>query len=332
MDKFLYTSSGALQYPFADGYTDGTVNGYHYYIRDHQGNNRVVAKSDGTIEQTTHYYPYGGILSQSTNQGVQKYKYNGKEFDTMHGLNMYDYGARQQDPETGLFTSMDPLCEKYYNISPYAYCAGNPIRYVDPDGKQLFLPTGPMIDLLFAGNHNVKTAVFYCIHNDAARAIGTPQVQGTISNTASNFEINIAKGVGLHWTSPGDQGNAIRHTLWQSIITHEYGEDIAMQAGECHEDTKYTSSTKTQFRNIEDADTYIDKKNNEIGRDIGKNNPNADRKTLAKKVMERYYKNGLYVATEQNGIYIPTLQKITKEQYERAIQIIDKKNMYGLNK
>ncbi len=82
----------------------------------------------------THYYPYGGILSQSTNQGVQKYKYNGKEFDTMHGLNMYDYGARQQDPATGMFTSMDSLCEKYYNISPYSYCAGNPIRYVDPTG------------------------------------------------------------------------------------------------------------------------------------------------------------------------------------------------------
>ena len=99
---------------------------FNYYIRDHQGNNRVVAKYDGTIEQTTHYYPYGGILSQSTNQGFQKFKYNGKEFDRMHGLDWYDYVARQQDPATGLFTSMDPLCEKYYNISPYVYCASNP--------------------------------------------------------------------------------------------------------------------------------------------------------------------------------------------------------------
>ena len=106
MGNFIYTRDG-LRYNFADGYTDGTTNGYHYYIRDHQGNNRVVAKYDGTIEQTTHYYPYGGILSQSTNQGVQKYKYNGKELDTMHGLNMYDYGARQQDPAVGMFTSME---------------------------------------------------------------------------------------------------------------------------------------------------------------------------------------------------------------------------------
>ena len=51
--------------------------------------------------QTTHYYPYGGILSQSTNQGIQKFKYNGKEFDRMHGLDVYDFGARQQDPTVG---------------------------------------------------------------------------------------------------------------------------------------------------------------------------------------------------------------------------------------
>ena len=138
-DDYVYDTHGQ-KYHFADGYTEGNGASYfHYYIRDHQGNNRVVANNQGTIEQTTHYYPYGGILSQSTNQGVQKFKYNGKEFDRMHGLDVYDFGARQQDPETGLFTSMDPLCEKYYNISPYMYCAGNPIRYVDPDGRKVYV-------------------------------------------------------------------------------------------------------------------------------------------------------------------------------------------------
>ena len=89
------------------------------------------------MTQTTHYYPYGGTLTHSTNQGVQKYKYNGKEFDRTHGLDWYDYCARQYDPASGRFMSMDPLCEKYYNISPYSYCAGNPIRYVDPDGRRI---------------------------------------------------------------------------------------------------------------------------------------------------------------------------------------------------
>jgi len=59
-----------------------------------------------------------------------------RHIDRMHGLDWYDYSARQYDAALGQFTSMDPLCEKYYHISPYAYCAGNPVKYVDPDGCQ----------------------------------------------------------------------------------------------------------------------------------------------------------------------------------------------------
>ena len=61
-------------------------------------------------------------------------KVNGKEFDGMHGLNTYDYSARQYNPVTGRWDRMDPLSEKYYSISPYAYCMNNPVRFVDPNG------------------------------------------------------------------------------------------------------------------------------------------------------------------------------------------------------
>ncbi|MDD7303662.1 MAG: DUF2778 domain-containing protein [Prevotellaceae bacterium] len=65
------------------------------------------------------------------------HKYNGKELETRNGLNLYDSGARLYDPLTGLFTSIDPLREKYYHVSPYAYCMGNPVKYVDPDGREV---------------------------------------------------------------------------------------------------------------------------------------------------------------------------------------------------
>jgi RHS repeat-associated protein len=109
---------------------------YHYYCRDHLGNNRVVVSEDGEIEQVTHYYPYGGLFGDvNTEPGLQPYKFGGKEFQHTHGLDLYDFHARQYDPAIGLFTSMDPLCEKYYHISPYAYCMGNPVNAIDPDGK-----------------------------------------------------------------------------------------------------------------------------------------------------------------------------------------------------
>ncbi len=53
----------------------------------------------------------------------------------MHGLDTYDYGARQYNPVLARWDRIDPLSEKYYNVSPYAYCANNPVRYIDPDGR-----------------------------------------------------------------------------------------------------------------------------------------------------------------------------------------------------
>lgn len=54
----------------------------------------------------------------------------------MHGLNTYDYGARQYHSLVGRWDRMDPLCEKYYSVSPYAYCLNNPIAYIDSEGKE----------------------------------------------------------------------------------------------------------------------------------------------------------------------------------------------------
>ena len=54
----------------------------------------------------------------------------------MHGYDCYDYGARHSYTALGRFTTIDPLAEKYYGISPYVLCGGNPVRYVDPDGME----------------------------------------------------------------------------------------------------------------------------------------------------------------------------------------------------
>lgn len=116
---------------------ENTTPQYHYYLKDHLGNNRVVVNIDGTVEQVNHYYPFGGLFGESTGGSVQWYKYNGKEFDRTNGLDWYDYGARHMAPDVGRFTSIDPLAEKYYSISPYVYCKNNPVKHFDPDGREV---------------------------------------------------------------------------------------------------------------------------------------------------------------------------------------------------
>ena len=116
-----------------EGYVTLADTKYHYYLKDHQGNNRVVISQSGTVEETNHYYPFGGVFAATDN--VQPYKYNGKELDTKNGLNWYDYGARHYDAALGRFVSVDPLSEKYFLTSPYGYCLNNPIMYIDPEGE-----------------------------------------------------------------------------------------------------------------------------------------------------------------------------------------------------
>ena len=122
-----------------------TENGYmqdgelYFYIKDYQGNVRVVLNQANRPVEINSYYPYGGLMAATTTEGSQPYKYGTKELDRENGLDWYDFHARQMDPMVPRFTTIDPKCEKYYAISPYAYCAGNPIAYIDPNGEKIYV-------------------------------------------------------------------------------------------------------------------------------------------------------------------------------------------------
>jgi RHS repeat-associated protein len=122
------------------------ATGNHYDMSGCISDNGCVSlfwyDADGTVEQIINYYPFGAPFADPetvVDADLQPYKYNGKELDRMHGLDTYDYGARQYNPILARWDRMDPLCEKYYNVSPYGYCGGNPVRYIDPDGKKIVM-------------------------------------------------------------------------------------------------------------------------------------------------------------------------------------------------
>ena len=156
---------------------------YHYYLKDHLGNVRVVQHQDGvTIEQANHYYPFGGLFDQ-TSEDAQRYKYNGKELDRTYGIDLYDYSARYMDGALGRFTTMDPMAEKYYSISPYAYCANNPMRFVDPTGEDIW-------DFLGGIGRGAENKVV-AIGNAIAHPIETIKQIGTNLGQASPEDIGL---------------------------------------------------------------------------------------------------------------------------------------------
>ena len=171
------------------GYVSLTDGKYHYYLKDHQGNNRVVVDEEGTVEEVNHYYPFGGVFSSTGD--AQPYKYNGKELDRKGGLDWYDYGARYYDAALGRWHVVDPMAEEYYSISPYEYCNNSPIIYIDPTGM---LYTGYTVDrngyILKINNEGGDN--YDVLYNKEKYSSET---KGDYDKTGNKTGIQISKGI-----------------------------------------------------------------------------------------------------------------------------------------
>ena len=102
----------------------------------------AVRHEHGTIVEHNEYYPYGGLINASNSQ-LQPYKYSSKELDRENGLDLYDSQARWYEPMLPCTTTQDPLAEKYYSLSPYTWCAGNPVKFTDNNGDSIAVLTAP---------------------------------------------------------------------------------------------------------------------------------------------------------------------------------------------
>ena len=147
-DGLILRGDTTLLWQFDGGYVDldanGTPTSWNYYVTDHLGSTRMVVDSNDSIKEVINYYPFGSEMrmeapAQIANSLGHPFRFTGKELDKLNGLNMYDFGARLFDVAgVPMWTSVDPLAEKYYNVTPYSYCAGDPVNKFDPDGRSIW--------------------------------------------------------------------------------------------------------------------------------------------------------------------------------------------------
>lgn len=131
---------------FGGGRIVGTNNGanseVHYFLTDHLGSTRVVAKVTPTGREDLDrkdYYPFGKEWAQpDMPTSDNRYTFSGKEKQHLRfqEIDYADFGARFYDSEGVMFLQQDPMSEKYYPIGQYNYCLGNPIRLIDPNGME----------------------------------------------------------------------------------------------------------------------------------------------------------------------------------------------------
>ena len=146
----VYKNDKSLNYIlFEEGLVNKTsgVYVYEYHLKDHLGNTRVAFQPNGgstTTTQVAEYYPFGSTYSPLSPAGTNKYLYNGKEKQddvlSSTALDEYDYGTRFYDPQIGRWMTLDSKADKYFQLSPFAYVADNPLKYIDPNGKEIIVP------------------------------------------------------------------------------------------------------------------------------------------------------------------------------------------------
>lgn len=171
---------------------------YNYYRHsDHLGSANWITDQDGHAVQYLHYLPYGELLLNQQVAGYdERYKFTDKERDAESG---YDYfGARYYASPLYNWTSVDPLADQSPQISPYAYCNWNPIKFIDPDGKEIIVGTwyGRVLAKLGFNNYEAKVQS----HLNELKAMD-PQVNNMIINLENSENNHVIRHPKSKWNT-----------------------------------------------------------------------------------------------------------------------------------
>jgi RHS repeat-associated protein len=109
----------------------------YFYHSDHLGSSAFITDAGGLAIQHLEYLPFGELFIEERTTWNTPYKFSGKELDEETGYSYF--GARYYDPNISIWLSVDPMADKYPSVSPYMYCAGNPIMFIDPDGRTIVI-------------------------------------------------------------------------------------------------------------------------------------------------------------------------------------------------
>lgn len=185
---------------------------YYFYDRDYLGNITITdSRNNDDVKQQNRYFPSGSHIElMAQNPELQPYKFGGKEFVSMHGLDWYDFTMRNYSPLTFRFNSIDPLAEKYPEISPYVYCANNPMRYVDLRGDSI-------ITVVNSTENGKTTSTTLSYTKDANGNYGFTDSDGKAYSGGDKFVSNLTAA--LDNLRSGSTGDALVNDLMNSTNT-----------------------------------------------------------------------------------------------------------------
>ena len=218
---------------------DTTKEETFFYHSDHLGSTSYITDDKANITQYDAYLPYGELLvdEHSSNENLP-YKFNGKQFDEETGL--YYYGARYMNPITSIWYGVDPMMEKYPNIGAYIYCHGNPIKLVDPDGRDDFFNLGGILVKNSGRTNNIYVMVSGKPILITRLDLGNKANRQTVANIIGHYAAQIgisyyAKGgnpignnpIGTVGLSVNNNSNVLAFNQGNNIFVNKYKNKIS---------------------------------------------------------------------------------------------------------
>ena len=175
---------------------DTTCEETFFYHSDHLGSTSYITDDHANITQYDAYLPYGELLvDEHSSSEDLPYKFNGKQFDEETGL--YYYGARYMDPKISMWLGVDPLMEKYPNVTGYCYTMDNPIKFIDPNGKETYViknKTGTYT--VVGGILNNNRGIYIASKDKSGKYTIKGEMIGISTSTTTFYNTDANKGKG----------------------------------------------------------------------------------------------------------------------------------------
>jgi len=201
-----------------------------YYHPDHLGSSSYITNLDGEVSQHIEYVPFGEVfIEERNNTWNTPYLFNAKEFDEETG--MYYYGARYMDPQNSMWLGVDPLTEKYPNLTGYCYTNNNPVKYIDPTGTDwyrndetaaIFWQEGNANSITYDGQEYRNIGETYSIYQSGMRYDYQQDKIIKVSDASGRF--NVEGGQYIPKSFITDDGTKVSVTFKYKSPTGGYGD------------------------------------------------------------------------------------------------------------
>ena len=189
----------------------------YWYHPDHLGSSSWITHTDSHAVQHLHYLPWGeDFVNQRTGSFSSMYTFSAKERDSETGLSYF--GSRYYSSDLSIWLSVDPMAGKYPSLSPYTYCADNPVKLVDPNGEEIVGTDGKAVSYSYDDKGNV---VWSNNASDDTKRIGNAMLRSETGKEQLDKAIASNTKISFYIVDRGEEPSLMGDARYETVSSYD---------------------------------------------------------------------------------------------------------------